>query len=95
MYVLLRVMMIDVCSQIEDMEAQMAKMQQSHAVLAEAETSLRQQVSSLQVSCPPAVASCTCTETLACKRQRGSLLETCLASFFSKLISGQAAKVES
>ena len=44
--------MTDVCSQIEEMEAQMSEMQQSRAVLAETETSLRQQVSSLQVSCP-------------------------------------------
>jgi len=35
--------------QIEDMEAQMADMQQSRAVLVEAESSLRQQVSGLQV----------------------------------------------
>ena len=44
------------------MEAQMAEMQQSRAVLAEAETSLRQQVSSVQASCPP----CKRVETLVC-----------------------------
>ncbi len=35
--------------QIEELETQMAEMQQSSAVLAEAESSLRQQVSGLQV----------------------------------------------
>ena len=36
--------------QIEETEAQMAEMHQSSALLAEAEASLRQQVSSLQVN---------------------------------------------
>ena len=35
--------------QIEELETQMAEMQQSSAVLSEAESSLRQQVSGLQV----------------------------------------------
>ena len=47
-----------VCVQIEELETQMAEMQQSTAVLAEAESALRQQVSGLQViqaldSCMP------------------------------------------
>ena len=53
----------------------MAEMQQSREVLAEAETSLRQQVSSLQVSRPP----CKQTETLVCLWQIESLLMTHLA----------------
>ncbi len=44
--------------QIEDMEAQMAEMQQSSAALIEAESSLRQQVSGLQV--------CTVTTHACC-----------------------------
>ena len=48
----------------------MAEMQQSRAVLAEAETSLRQQVSSLQASCPP----CKRVETLVCLWQATIIL---------------------